>query len=285
LGQNPNDPLDSDTGANNLQNYPVLTAATIAGSLTIDYSLDSDMANATYPVLIDFYEADSAGSGEGRTYLGGTILAGPGSTSTNLGLAASLGVAAGDPIVATATDANGNTSEFSAIIVAAISPVLTVNSTADAVDIDPGDGVCETATPGECTLRAAIQESNAAAGANIINLPAGNLNLTIAGAGENVAATGDLDITDTLTIHGASGPVASWIRAGGLDRVFDVIGANVTFDNVVISGGSVNYGAGIYAHVAATITLNQVKIHSNAASLGGGGIRLETNASATIVDS
>ena len=35
-----------------------------------------------------------------------------------------------------------------------------VNSTQDAVDLNPGDGICATAT-GECTLRAAIQETNA----------------------------------------------------------------------------------------------------------------------------
>jgi CSLREA domain-containing protein len=39
--------------------------------------------------------------------------------------------------------------------------VFTVNSTGDASDANPGDGVCETSTPGECTLRAAIEEANA----------------------------------------------------------------------------------------------------------------------------
>jgi CSLREA domain-containing protein len=43
--------------------------------------------------------------------------------------------------------------------------VLTVNSSADAPDVDPGDGVCDTgaitsALDRECTLRAAIQEAN-----------------------------------------------------------------------------------------------------------------------------
>ncbi|GIK56540.1 MAG: hypothetical protein HND44_03265 [Chloroflexi bacterium] len=74
--------------------------------------------------------------------------------------------------------------------------VFTVNSTADATDAVPGDGVCETA-PGNgiCTLHAAIRESNALAGADEIILPAGTYLLTIPGANENNAATGDLDIT------------------------------------------------------------------------------------------
>ena len=51
---------------------------------------------------------------------------------------------------------------------------FTVNSTVDAVDANPGDGTCETA-PGNrvCTLRAAIQETNALTGPNEIVLPSG----------------------------------------------------------------------------------------------------------------
>ena len=40
---------------------------------------------------------------------------------------------------------------------------VTVNSTADGADINLGDGFCNTAVPGECTLDAAIQEANASA--------------------------------------------------------------------------------------------------------------------------
>ncbi len=36
-----------------------------------------------------------------------------------------------------------------------------VNSPEDGTDINPGDGICQTSTLGECTLRAAIQETNA----------------------------------------------------------------------------------------------------------------------------
>src|SRR5262245_30925886 len=71
----------------------------------------------------------------------------------------------------------------------------TVNSTADLPDANPGNNTCATST-GVCTLRAAIQESNAHNGADTILIPtAGTYRLTITGAGENNAATGDLDIT------------------------------------------------------------------------------------------
>jgi CSLREA domain-containing protein len=46
---------------------------------------------------------------------------------------------------------------------------LVVNSTSDNADANPGDSVCETFTPGECTLRAAIHESNANPGTDTIN--------------------------------------------------------------------------------------------------------------------
>src|SRR5262245_51742013 len=100
--------------------------------------------------------------------------------------------------------------------------VFTVNVTVDTADVNPGDGVCETAPGnGVCTLRAAVQETNALFGADTINLPAGNFLLSIAGQGENAAASGDLDITDNLTIVGA-GPQSTTINGGQFDRVFDV---------------------------------------------------------------
>ena len=62
-----------------------------------------------------------------------------------------------------------------AVLVAAPSAraaTFTVNSRADAVDAAIGDGACATAT-GVCTLRAAIQETNALPGNDAISLPAG----------------------------------------------------------------------------------------------------------------
>jgi CSLREA domain-containing protein len=79
---------------------------------------------------------------------------------------------------------------------------FTVNSTADAVDAKPGDGICATAT-GTCTLRAAIQEANALTGADTVIVPAGTYILTIPGRGETAAVAGDLDITDDLALAGA----------------------------------------------------------------------------------
>jgi CSLREA domain-containing protein len=52
------------------------------------------------------------------------------------------------------------------------SATFQVDSQADAVDDLPGDGICTTSS-GACTLRAAVQETNALAGPDVITLPAG----------------------------------------------------------------------------------------------------------------
>ena len=86
------------------------------------------------------------------------------------------------------------------------SPTATfiVNSTVDAVDANPGDGVCETAVTAQCSLRAAVMEANALTGQDTITLPSNTYNLTISGEEEDLAETGDLDITDDLFLNGDS---------------------------------------------------------------------------------
>jgi hypothetical protein len=77
---------------------------------------------------------------------------------------------------------------------------------------------------------------------NIINLQPGHYLLTIPNTAgeENAAATGDLDLTSighTITIQGAGSDVTV-VDAGGIDRVFQVIGdVTVEFRNLTITGG------------------------------------------------
>ncbi|MDB4881604.1 MAG: polymorphic outer membrane protein, partial [Gemmatimonadetes bacterium] len=124
---------------------------------------------------------------------------------------------------------------------------VTVNSTADAVDANPGDGLCATVT-GVCTLRAAIQEANALPGDDVISLPPGTYTLTIAGAGEDAAARGDLDITSNVSIQGGGFVGTTIIDGnGGVtgDRVFHVMhGAKADFGGVTIQGGRVHDSGG-----------------------------------------
>lgn len=115
---------------------------------------------------------------------------------------------------------------------------LVVDVATDGVDADPGDGACST-TAGACTLRAAIQESNALAGTQTIVLGARLHELTRPGEDENAAATGDLDVTDDVVVEGASA-ASSIIDANRNERIFEVRErAQLTLSGVTIRGGYV----------------------------------------------
>ena len=145
-----------------------------------------------------------------------------------------------------------------------------VNTTVDAVDELPGDGICD-AGDGDCSLRAAIMEANALAGADEVTLPEGIYNLTIDGANENDSATGDLDVTDELTVNG-NGHKATVIDASLVsDRILHVIAATVTVNRLALQGGSsFNGGSGISSN--GMVILEQCKISGNGGFGGGGGI-------------
>jgi CSLREA domain-containing protein len=117
-----------------------------------------------------------------------------------------------------------------------------VNSTLDETDTTPDDGLCLSASG--CTLRAAIQQANALAGPDVIKLKTSLYMLTIAGRLEDVCATGDLDITDDLTISG-TGAKNTFINGGKLDRIFHIIGPiSVSISNVTIQNGLATDGYG-----------------------------------------
>ncbi len=148
---------------------------------------------------------------------------------------------------------------------------FTVNTTADTVDAIPGDGLAQDAS-GNTSLRAAIMEANASVGADLIEVPAGQYELSIAGTGENGAARGDLDIGQPLTIRGA-GIGATVVDGKQLDRVFDLV-SNValTLTEFTVAGGRVpsDNGGGLRNRGAATI--RQMAFVGNHADLDGGGI-------------
>ncbi|CAN5861905.1 hypothetical protein BH23ACT1_BH23ACT1_02630 [soil metagenome] len=110
---------------------------------------------------------------------------------------------------------------------------IEVTTTVDSVDAKPGDGECADSS-GECSLRAAIQEANASSGATIRLADGVTYVLQIAGASEDSAATGDLDITSAIRILGNGARV----DANGLDRAFDVLaGASLSVEELDVFGG------------------------------------------------
>jgi CSLREA domain-containing protein len=155
---------------------------------------------------------------------------------------------------------------------------IVVNSQADAVDDQPGDGVCRTALgPTACTLRAAIQEASAIPGADTVNLGPGTHALSIRQADtfdEDHGARDDLDILDDLTIAGA-GAASTIVDGGQFERVFHVIGTpTVQLSGLTVQNGWAyrGRGGGIY-NPSGRLTLDRVALRNNwSADHAGGGL-------------
>jgi len=129
-----NDACDADTGANNLQNYPVIKSVTnTPGSVNITGTLNS-AASTTF--RLEFFRnvaIDPSGYGEGQVFLGFANVTTDASCNATFNLnfpstSTALRVAA------TATDPLGNTSEFSA----AIGQLLNISTR---LKVETGDNV------------------------------------------------------------------------------------------------------------------------------------------------
>jgi hypothetical protein len=150
---------------------------------------------------------------------------------------------------------------FFLLSVSAHAAVFTVNSPSDgffgAFDANPGDGVCETA-PGNgiCSLRAAIQETNALAGDDTIILPPDtylpSINLPVS----------TLIIAGNLTITG--GGASTTIIRGGVESQLLVInsGFAVNVSGVTISGADLPTAA---ISNGGTLTLTDSTVSRNRA--------------------
>lgn len=168
---------------------------------------------------------------------------------------------------------------------AIIATTITVNSTADAVVND-----------GNCTLREAIIAADTQAPVDAC--PAGNLVTTIVfdpstngtpivltdvGAGEDAAATGDLDVTGSTSLTITGNGVGQTIIDGDKgDRVFQVLStASLTLQDLTVTNGAgVSQGGGILAASGASLTLTSVVVTKNYATNSsspaeGGGVEAD----------
>jgi len=114
-GVTANDAADSDIGANNLQNFPVLTSVMSSGnSTTIQGSLNST-PNTTFQ--IDFYSnaaVDLSINREGALFFNTTSVTTDSGGTATINVTFPLPLETGRVLTATATDPAGNTLEFSA---------------------------------------------------------------------------------------------------------------------------------------------------------------------------
>jgi len=119
---------------------------------------------------------------------------------------------------------------------------FTVNSTGDAADADTGDALCDTGAlvggDPECTLRAAIQQANASAGADAVEF-------SIAGSPPHVIApaTALPPVTEALSIDGTTEP--DYAGTPAIELSGAAAGAGV--DGLVIQGGD-SFVSGLAVH-------------------------------------
>jgi hypothetical protein len=160
-GVTPNDQKDPDVGPNLLQNFPELAAAQLASrGVKVTGTLNS-IPNQTYRV--EFFASangNSSGYGEGQTFLGFQDVTTDADGNATIDVTLS-GASAGQVITATATDTNGNTSEFSRWI-RATQPVP--QSTALASPPAPGGTVSLTSPngPGPQLVAVAFRQNGVA---------------------------------------------------------------------------------------------------------------------------
>lgn len=159
---------------------------------------------------------------------------------------------------------------------------FTVDTTADTVAVDPATSPKDAG--GRVSLRSAIMAANAQAGPDKVILTSGAIHTLTLGPTDSALGalndkSGDLDITDDLTLYGNGATV----DAGGIDRAFAIERADlqdftVTIEGLAVRGGApkgfLSPGGGISVR-AATLDMRNCYIVGNttvAAGSNGGGI-------------
>jgi CSLREA domain-containing protein len=147
-----------------------------------------------------------------------------------------------------------------------------VDTTIDAHDASPGDGVCR-ARKNVCSLRAAIEEANALGGRQWVHTPTGTYTLSL----------GTINVTDQVTVRGES---ANGVHIdGGGWRAFWIEALRSDFDELTIAGAHGEGGGGaFYVARGAELKLLDVVVTGNTAN-GGPGAGLRNDGTTTVLRS
>ena len=113
FGVNPNDAGDNDMGCNELMNFPEISSVVYdngSGITFFDGTMDYSINGGPTGIKIELFKSDWANTfnhGDAIAYLGSTTVDGFGNWTFNCS-----GLTSSDIVTATATDLNGNSSEF-----------------------------------------------------------------------------------------------------------------------------------------------------------------------------
>ncbi|MFZ4289021.1 cadherin domain-containing protein [Variovorax sp. HJSM1_2] len=268
-GVTANDAGDADTGANNLQNFPVLTVARTdgAGNFTITGTINST-AN-TY-IRIEVFSNTSntvSGYGEGRTLLGFINVLTDASGNASFSTTLSATVAVGAYISATATKSDSSyatfsdTSEFAKTIVAISTTqnTLVVDTASDTVDGDTtslSTLLASKGADGFISLREALLAIN--------GTPAGSLptlvNFSIAGSGiHTITLASALPVIDRPVVIDGTTDTASVAANGGRPAIV-LNGNGAAIDGLVLGANA--DGSTIRGLVVTNLTGNAIWVQA-----------------------
>lgn len=282
-GASANDGARTAGAANRLMDHPVFNRLEALGrQLAVGGYVGSAPGQSLFGgARVEVFVSDGAAGtpGQGKTYLGAVTADASGNFTGTLTLPPGLSLAGSSTaITGTATDASGNTSEFS--VATRPSYAFVVNHNGDDDDASPGDGVCSTAADaGRCTLRAALAESNEMAAHKVIRFALPNC----PGAGCTISPASALPrMTKPVHIAGQSQP--GWTLAPLVELDGSAAGAGISGLTFWAGSGS-GAGAqvnglvinrfrynGINISTAGTVTIQGNYIGTNSAGTASSGL-------------
>lgn len=224
IGVTPNDPGDTDTDANQLQNFPNITSvSTVGGSTTVNGTLGS-AANTSYE--LEFFAnhgCHASGNGEGARFVMTSTVATDSSGNASFALTLPSMLPADQVVTATATDPSGNTSEFSPCTAnGAAAGLVQFGSTTISVREDLS------------TLTIPVNRVGGSSGTITVNYATAD-NTAIAGQ-DYTAVSGTLTFADGVTSKTISLPIINDMVAEPSETLFVTLTSPATPDVVAATG-------------------------------------------------